>query len=66
MARVRELRTTHTILVINPQENKQFYGPRSRWKETTAMNECFLQYREDLTSFILGRLAASVEGGNES
>ena len=29
----------HAILVINPQENKQFEGPRSRWKDPSAMNE---------------------------
>ena len=68
MARVREMKTTPSIIMIrvNPQVKKQFGKPRSRWKETTTMNECFLQYREDLTSFILGRLAASVEDGNES
>ena len=54
------------MIRVNPQVKKQFGKPRSRWKETTTMNECFLQYREDLTSFILGRLAASVEDGNES
>jgi len=37
--RVREMKTTHAILVINPQENKQFEGPRGRWKDPTTMNE---------------------------
>jgi hypothetical protein len=39
VARVREMETTLAILVLNPQENKQFEGPRSRWKDPTTMNE---------------------------
>jgi hypothetical protein len=52
--------------MISPQMKKQFGGPRGRWKETTTMNECFLRYREDLTGFRVGRLAASIEDDNKS
>ena len=52
--------------MINPQVKKQFGRPRSRWKETATMNEWFLGYREDLSGFRLGRLAASVEDDNKS
>ena len=66
MARVREMKTTPSIIMINPQVKKQFGRPRSRWKETATMNEWFLGYREDLSGFRLGRLAASVEDDNKS
>ena len=66
MARVRELKTTPSVIMINHQLKKQFGRPRGRWKEATTMSECFLRYREDLTGFRLGRLAASIEDDNKS
>jgi hypothetical protein len=52
--------------MISPQMKKQFGRPSGRWKESTTMNECFLRYREDLTGFRVGRLAASIEDDNTS
>jgi len=52
--------------MINLQVKKQFGRTRSRWKETTTINECFLRHREDLTGFRFGRSAASVENDNKS
>jgi hypothetical protein len=33
VARVREMKTTTSIIMINPQVKKQFGRPRSRWKK---------------------------------
>ena len=38
VARVREMKTTPSIIMINPQVKIQFGRPRSRWKEITTMN----------------------------